>query len=101
MCKPMLLGKIVPAGFSLSNLFLCFSDHFSEIHRNSDLRAYLRDAVAAFLVDNGQLESSVTPRSASGRDASSSTLPKIIFPEAVCNTLVTVISTARPIIRRA
>ena len=46
--QPILLGKIVPAGFSLSNLFLCIPLRFTnltEIHlRGTTCEAPLRDA---------------------------------------------------------
>ncbi len=88
--KPVLLGKIVPAGFRLSNLFLRF---FRKLVTCGLPR---RDANGGIQVD-----SSVTERAGSAFSERSSSLPKIILPDAVCSTLVTVISTARPIMRRA
>ncbi len=35
--QPILLGKIVPAGFSLSNLFLCIPPRFTEFNQKSAL----------------------------------------------------------------
>ncbi len=84
--QPVLLGKIVPGGFRLSNLFLRFRNRRAKFRRNW----------SAF-----QLESSLMVRTCSGLRVKSSSLPKIILPDAVCKTLVTVISTARPIMRRA
>jgi hypothetical protein len=99
VCKPVLLGKIVPAGFRLSNLFLRFPRRQAKFYRNQ--RPYLGMLPTRFRLTPLQPESSPTVRTGSGLIPISSSLPKIILPEAVCNTLVTVISTARPIIRRA